>query len=198
MSHAAPEQPAPEPEQSGEPDDVDAAWALLNRVRSNAAERGDRRVDARQVARSRAKAKDRDLTREARAKDRERRGEHDSYFGRDPQGIGRIFGRFLKERGWSQPVAVGGVIARWRELVGAEIADHCEAVAFEDSTVRVRCDSTAWATNLKLMAPHVVRQLNERLGDGVVTRLDITGPAAPSWRKGYRTVRGRGPRDTYG
>ncbi|HET6269685.1 MAG TPA: DUF721 domain-containing protein, partial [Arthrobacter sp.] len=24
------------------------------------------------------------------------------------------------------------------------------------------------------------------------------GPAAPSWRKGIRTVNGRGPRDTYG
>ncbi|GAA1350069.1 DUF721 domain-containing protein [Falsarthrobacter nasiphocae] len=183
---------------SSENDDVDAAWALLNRLRAGAAERGDRRVDARQVARSRARAKDRELSREGKAADRARRGEADSYYGRDPQGISRIFDRFLSERGWKQPIAVGGVLARWSELVGKDIAEHCRAESFENSTVHVRCDTTAWATNLRLMAPEIVRQLNERLGDGVVTRLEIAGPAAPTWRRGYRTVKGRGPRDTYG
>lgn len=176
----------------------DAAEALLNRVRAAAVERGERRVDARQVARSRARVKDADLSREARARDRARRSETDAYYGREPQGIGTIFGRFLAERGWRQPVAVGGVLARWGELVGHEIAEHCHAEAFDNSTVQIRCDSTAWATNLRLMAPQLIRTLNERLGDGVVTRLEIKGPAAPSWKKGYRTVRGRGPRDTYG
>ncbi|EBV8528738.1 DUF721 domain-containing protein, partial [Streptococcus agalactiae] len=39
----------------------------------------------------------------------------------------------------------------------------------------------------------------EALGPGVVTRIEVAGPQAPSWRKGPRTVRGgRGPRDTYG
>jgi predicted nucleic acid-binding Zn ribbon protein len=36
------------------------------------------------------------------------------------------------------------------------------------------------------------------VGDKVVTSLRITGPTAPSWRKGPRHVSGRGPRDTYG
>ena len=35
-------------------------------------------------------------------------------------------------------------------------------------------------------------------GDGVVTVLKISGPTAPSWRKGPRHISGRGPRDTYG
>ena len=178
--------------------DIDAPRALLNRIRSSAAENGERRVDARQVARSRAKVKDQDASREERIKDRARRAEMDSYYGRDPQGISRIFDRLLSERGWKQPIAVGGVLSRWRELVGPSIADHCHAEAFENSTVHVRCDTTAWAKNLRLMAPEVIRSLNERLGDGVVTRLEISGPAAPSWKKGYRTVKGRGPRDTYG
>jgi propionyl-CoA carboxylase beta chain len=41
-------------------------------------------------------------------------------------------------------------------------------------------------------------QENRPVGDGVVTSLKITGPTAPSWRKGPRHISGRGPRDTYG
>ena len=37
------------------------------------------------------------------------------------------------------------------------------------------------------------------LGPDVVTRIVVTGPVAPSWKHGPRSVRGaRGPRDTYG
>ena len=36
------------------------------------------------------------------------------------------------------------------------------------------------------------------VGGDVVTKLRVVGPTAPSWKKGPRTVRGRGPRDTYG
>jgi predicted nucleic acid-binding Zn ribbon protein len=31
-----------------------------------------------------------------------------------------------------------------------------------------------------------------------VKKLNIHGPVAPSWVKGPKRVRGRGPRDTYG
>ena len=61
----------------------------------------------------------------------------------------------------------------------------------------VQTDSTAWAT--QMLAATVVRRLNEELGDGTVARIEVRGPAAPSWTKGRRSVRdGRGPRDTYG
>jgi predicted nucleic acid-binding Zn ribbon protein len=63
----------------------------------------------------------------------------------------------------------------------------------------VRTDSTAWATQLRLLAPTVVRRLNEELGHGTVTAIDVQGPHGPSWKKGRLTSRdGRGPRDTYG
>jgi predicted nucleic acid-binding Zn ribbon protein len=45
----------------------------------------------------------------------------------------------------------------------------------------------------------VVRRLNEELGHGTVTVIDVQGPHLPTWKKGPRSVRdGRGPRDTYG
>ncbi|MCY1158617.1 MAG: hypothetical protein MOP51_1641, partial [Citricoccus sp.] len=117
---------------------------------------------------------------------------------RDPRMLGDVFGRLVTDRGWTSPVAVGSVLSRWDELVGADIALHCRPESFENEVVAVRCDSTAWATQLKLLAPALLQRFEQALGPGIVTSLKVSGPAAPSWRKGPRVVRGRGPRDTYG
>jgi len=107
--------------------------------------------------------------------------------------------RLVADQGWELDLAVHAVFARWAELVGAEVGQHSVPEAFADGKLVVRTDSTAWATQLKLLAPTVVRRLNEELGHGSVTVLDIVGPHLPSWKKGLRSVRdGRGPRDTYG
>ena len=117
---------------------------------------------------------------------------------RDPQPLGRAIDRLLAERGWELEAAVGGVMARWDEIVGAEMAAHCRPEAYDDTVVTVRTDSTAWASEVRLLAPQLVRRLNEELGHGTVTRVRVLGPAGPSWRRGPLSVKGRGPRDTYG
>jgi predicted nucleic acid-binding Zn ribbon protein len=119
--------------------------------------------------------------------------------GRDPALVGAVLGKLIETSGWESDIAVRSLFARWSELVGPEIADHCTPVGFADGVLRVRADSTAWATQLRLLAASVVKRLNEELGHGNVTILDVSGPDAPSWTKGRRSVRdGRGPRDTYG
>ncbi|MGH3354381.1 MAG: DUF721 domain-containing protein [Nocardioidaceae bacterium] len=118
---------------------------------------------------------------------------------RDPQTLDATIGRLVAEHGWGTDVAVHGVFSRWDTIVGRDVAAHCTPERFADGQLSVRADSTAWATQVRLLAPTVVRRLNEELGDGTVTRIDVQGPSAPSWSKGYRSVRdGRGPRDTYG
>jgi predicted nucleic acid-binding Zn ribbon protein len=59
-------------------------------------------------------------------------------------------------------------------------------------------ESTAWATQLRLLAGRLQARLSAEVGSGVVTRIRVHGPSAPSWRRGPRRVAGRGPRDTYG
>jgi predicted nucleic acid-binding Zn ribbon protein len=118
---------------------------------------------------------------------------------RDPQLLTSALGRLIREQGWEVDAAVHGVMARWPSIVGAEMAQHCKPESYSDTELTVRTDSTAWATQVRLLAPELVRRLNAELGDGTVTRVNVQGPNAPSWRKGPRTVRGgRGPRDTYG
>ncbi len=118
---------------------------------------------------------------------------------RDPQTLDTTVSRIVADHGWDLDLRVQGVFARWAELVGDEVAAHCTPETLDDGRLVVRAGSTAWATQLKLLAPTVVRRLNQELGHGTVTLLEVLGPRGPSWKKGPRSVRdGRGPRDTYG
>lgn len=172
-----------------DPDNIDAPQAALNRMREAAAARGEIRRKAIPVAGA-AKSK-RGI--------RDTRGFSQFHStGRDPLGLGKVVGRLVAERGWTSPVAVGSVMAEWPALVGPEISAHCTPESFTDTTLHVRTDSTAWATQLRLLSTSLLDKFRTELGDGVVTKIQVLGPSAPSWRKGGRTVNGRGPRDTYG
>ena len=118
---------------------------------------------------------------------------------RDPQPLQAAMGRLVSEQGWATDVAVHGVFSRWTDIVGIDVAQHCAPQRYAEGVLTVQADSTAWATQVRLLAPALVRRLNEELGDGTVLRVQVLAPSAPSWRKGLRSVRGaRGPRDTYG
>lgn len=118
--------------------------------------------------------------------------------GRDPVLVGDTLSRLAAERGWKEPLSVGGVVGRWREVVGDDVAEHCTPESFEDGLLVVRADSTTWATNLRLLAPQLLARLAAEVGPDVVREVRVLGPAGPRWAKGKRSVPGRGPRDTYG
>ncbi len=158
---------------------------------------------ARSIARSLAGSKRRPARRTVRPGSRPRRSDPKASGAypddRDPQLLDNTIGRLVAEQGWGTDVRVHGVFSRWDRLVGREVAQHCHPESFGDGKLVVRTDSTAWATQMRLLAPTVVRRLNEELGDGTVLVIDVLGPHGPTWRKGPRSVRdGRGPRDTYG
>ena len=118
---------------------------------------------------------------------------------RDPQPLGAAVERLVESKGWTTEVNVRSLLARWAALVGPVNAAHSHPEAYSDTVLTVRTDSTAWATQLRMLAPRLVAMLNAALGDGTVTRVEVKGPDAPSWKKGRLSVRdGRGPRDTYG
>ena len=117
---------------------------------------------------------------------------------RDPQTLDASMARFVGDQGWETELRVHGVFARWGAIVGREVAAHVTPESYADGRLVVRTDSTAWATQMRLLAGDVVRRLNEVLGDGTVTVIDVAGPRAPSWQRGRLRVKGRGPRDTYG
>ncbi len=150
---------------------------------------------ARKAARARGLRPGGSSTR-ARATDSSRSGPGRD--GRDPVPFSETLDRLATERGWNTELSVGGVIGRWREVVGDQVADHCTPETYDDGVLTVRTDSTAWATNLKLLVPELLGRLATELGPDAVSEVHVVGPAAPRWAPGRRQVRGRGPRDTYG
>jgi predicted nucleic acid-binding Zn ribbon protein len=158
----------------------DVARAALNRAKAAARARGTE--PGRPVAR--------------RATGQTRSGPRPD--GRDPVLVGDTLARIAAERGWSDELSVGGVIGRWREVVGEEVADHCVPESFEEGRLVVRADSTTWAANLRLLTPQLLARLEKELGPDVVRDVAVLGPSGPRWAKGRRSVPGRGPRDTYG
>lgn len=90
------------------------------------------------------------------------------------------------------------MFGRWEAVVGEQIAAHATPTALNEGELTVAAESTAWATQLRLVQAQLLAKIAAAVGDGVVTSLKISGPTAPSWRKGPRHIAGRGPRDTYG
>jgi predicted nucleic acid-binding Zn ribbon protein len=118
--------------------------------------------------------------------------------GRDPELLGSAVDKLVVENGWEQESSIAQLLNFWSRIVGADIADHCVPDGFADGTLRLSAESTAWATQLRLMQNQIMAKIANEVGDGVVRKISIFGPQAPSWKKGAWHVSGRGPRDTYG
>jgi predicted nucleic acid-binding Zn ribbon protein len=117
---------------------------------------------------------------------------------RDPQLFGAIVNRLVQVRGWQKPAAEARLFGLWATVVGPEIAAHCRPIKLEDGQLTIEAESTAWATQLRLLAGKLLGRIANDLGTGVVKKLNVHGPVSPSWVKGPRRASGRGPRDTYG
>ena len=118
--------------------------------------------------------------------------------GRDPHDIRDVMDALTSRLGWSSPLAQHELIADWAELVGHETAEHSRPIAIEDGQLTVSCDSTAWATQLRLMRSQLMTRVVTKYPDAGIISMRFNGPDAPSWKRGPRSIPGRGPRDTYG
>ncbi|MFJ5968537.1 DUF721 domain-containing protein [Streptomyces sp. NPDC093060] len=178
------DEPTPKnPGKSPEPSGVDLARVALRAAKEQARARGDAARQKKQARRGGG------LRSGARAD------------GRDPMALGAAINRLLNERGWERPAAVGGVMGRWPQIVGEDLAKHCVPQRYDEDerVLSVQCDSTAWATQLRLLAPTLVARLNEDLGHGTVRLLKVNGPGGPARRYGpLRAPGSTGPGDTYG
>lgn len=170
-------------------DPASLAKEAMERARASARERGAHRTSP-QVAQRQKKAR-----RAATAGDS---SPQPFGAGRDPRAMSENVQALLGRMGWTEHIEVASVTARWREVIGDQIADHCEPVSFDDGVLLLRASSSAWATQMQLMSGQVRHRLNEEFGREVVKELRFIGPSDKNWVKGPRRVKGRGPRDTYG
>lgn len=136
------------------------------------------------------------LRRRKKARDHE----HDTPFspGRDPQGLGEAIAELTTELGWKPALAQSDLLENWAELVGPDVAERTTPQGITNGVLTVLCESTAWATQLKFMSSDVLTKILQKHPESHITSIRFQGPNAPSWKKGPKSIPGRGPRDTYG
>lgn len=81
----------------------------------------------------------------------------------DPQSFTAAVGGLLSSRGWRQRAAMGAVFGEWERIVGADLAAHTKPESFDDGELVVSADSPAWATQVRLLAPDLLRRLGAEL-----------------------------------
>jgi predicted nucleic acid-binding Zn ribbon protein len=117
---------------------------------------------------------------------------------RDPAKLGDVLAKLMKARGWQKPAAEATVFGSWEKVVGPDVAAHSRPIKLEGGELTIEAESTAWATQLRMLAGTILPRIAGVVGHNVVTKLHIHGPTAPSWSHGRKRVRGAGPGDTYG
>jgi len=117
----------------------------------------------------------------------------------EPQPLAAAINNLLDAEGWGLAAATGSVFGRWAQIVGSDLAAHTTPESLSDGELIVIAVSTAWATQVRLLAAQLVARLNAELGEGTVRRVKVRGPVTGTRKPGEWRVRGgRGPRDTYG
>lgn len=117
---------------------------------------------------------------------------------RDPGSMADALDELTQTMGWAPSLARAELAEHWTDIVGDDVAMHATPVGFQEGSLEIACDSSAWATQLRLMKKTLLEALQTRFPDAGVSHIIIKAPGAPSWKHGPRSVPGRGPRDTYG
>ena len=118
--------------------------------------------------------------------------------GRDPVSVADSLTGLLNQFSWDSDLAKAELFNAWPNIVGEQNALNSTPEELQNGQLLVRCKSTAWATQLRLMQNQILERISADFSDAKVTSIRFVGPDAPSWKKGKYSVPGRGPRDTYG
>jgi predicted nucleic acid-binding Zn ribbon protein len=118
--------------------------------------------------------------------------------GRDPVIAGSSMNQLFENFNWGLNITKAELFSNWDKVVGAANAEASKPEELLHQELTIRCRSTAWATQLRLLESQILARISEEFPSLGVQKLKIIGPNVPTWKKGPRSVPGRGPRDTYG
>ena len=118
--------------------------------------------------------------------------------GRDPLTAGASLDALISDFKWSTELGEAELFVSWAEVAGEDIAAKSTPEKFQDGVFEVRATSTAWATQLRLLNGVILEKLQTKFPKLEIIELKVLNPVTPSFKRGQRSVPGRGPRDTYG
>ncbi len=75
--------------------------------------------------------------------------------------------------GLPEPDALATLIAEWRDLVGRDLASHCELRSLHDGVLAVTVDTAPRGTQLRYLAADLVERAAVLVGAGVVREIRV-------------------------
>ncbi len=89
-----------------------------------------------------------------------------------PTRLGDVVPDVLDQSGLAERLEQAAVIVHWTAIVGREIAKVTEPISIDRKGVlTVAVTSSAWMTELSMMAPELLRVINEKAGSRKVERI---------------------------
>src|SRR5262245_66314920 len=89
------------------------------------------------------------------------------------ESIARVLPALLRELGLEAGVLGWRAVTEWPDAVGPPIARRTRAVSFQDGTLRIEVEGSAWRYELELLKRDLLRQVNGRLGWALVRELEF-------------------------
>ena len=81
--------------------------------------------------------------------------------GDEPIELATAVERVLGSLGAPPADLLATVFRRWEEVVGADVARHCRPAAVEGDRLVVLASDSAWASEVRWLADHVLERVNE-------------------------------------
>ena len=80
---------------------------------------------------------------------------------------------YLKNEGLADLSQLATIQACWQDVVGADIAQHCQPWALHGHELTIAVDQPAWATELKFQTATIIEGLQSHVGHEAVLRLKM-------------------------
>lgn len=91
-----------------------------------------------------------------------------------PEPVGSVIREALGQGGMAEGAALGRLVRRWEEVVGADLARETMPVALRQGALVVAASSAAWAAQVRFLAPELGRQADRMLGGSRVRSVRVT------------------------
>lgn len=92
----------------------------------------------------------------------------------EPTGIRGLLVELADRWGIDNPAETMRLFVAWERIVGPEIASRCDPEMLKSGILKVRAESAAWASELRYLAPQILRRVNDELGRVVVKQVKIS------------------------
>mgnify|MGYP005808366351 CR=1 FL=1 len=90
-----------------------------------------------------------------------------------PESLGDLLDGVIRDRRWGEKLRGATVFDRWEEVVGPDLAQHCQPVRIAGGVLTVAASSPQWATQLRYLTGQLALNVNQAMGEPVVTSVNV-------------------------